>query len=145
MGADCVMPLVARPRTKSDGSPFTMDDREYWHRERDGGIRRNEVTHMEYPKMLYRGRRPQADHGEPDTLIVESGREEQEAEKLGWVDHPAKALVAADKAEDAVAQAAAEAAKSAQKMSAKAKAEYDEESAANPEHVTDVDAKRNKK
>ena len=145
MGADCLMPQVARPRTKSDGSLFTIDDREYWHRERDGGIRRNEVIHMDYPKMLYRGRPREKDYGEPDTLIVESGREEQEAAKLGWVDHPAKALVAADKEQDAVAKAAAEAAHSAQKLSPKAKAEYDEESASNPEHVTDVDAKRNKK
>ena len=37
MGADCVMPMVDRPRTRSDGTPFTKDDKEYWTLERDGG------------------------------------------------------------------------------------------------------------
>ena len=141
MGQDCLMPMVARPRTKPDGSAFTIDDREYWHRERDGGIRRNEVTHMAYPKMLYRGRRGAQGTAEYETKIVDTSAEHKEAEPFGWVDHPETALKSAEQQREAVAEAAAEAAAAAQTMSAKAKAEYDEESAENPEHVTDVPRK----
>lgn len=142
MGADCLLPVVDRPRTRPDGTPFTIDDKEYWLRERDGGIRRNESVAMPYPKMLYRGLR--GENGKPtvERLIVQSSREHEDKAVVGWCDHASDALAAFERSAEAVEQAAAETAYAVQRMSERARAEYQRESAANPEHVTDIAPKR---
>lgn len=141
MGADCLLPMVDRPRTRPDGSPFTIDDKEYWLRERDGGIRRNEPFHLPYPKMLYRGFRN--DTGKPDVerLIVGSAREHEQMAATGWVEHATDARKAFERSAEDVEQAAAEVAYAVQRMSERARAEYAEASAADPNHVTDIKKK----
>ena len=142
MGSDCLMPMADRPRTRPDGTAFTIDDKEYWLREKDGGIRRNDVAPMPYPKMLYRGLR--GENGKPayETRIVDSARQHEAEAAMGWVDHPAEAIEGFERHQEAIARAAAEAAYASQRMSETARAEYAQASIDDPEHVTDVAPKR---
>lgn len=169
MGADCVMPMASRPKKRSDGTPFTIDDKEYWALERDGGIRQPSTA--DYPRMLYRALRnskgqvrcmelPPTRYGFATDLdyelavkaseqftqscqrIVSGPREFNEALDEGWCESPTDTDAVFERGVSDVARAAAEAAHAVQRMSSTAQAEYAHESATNPEHVTDIQPKR---
>jgi hypothetical protein len=135
MGADCLMPIANRPRTRPDGSPFTIDDREYWHLERDGGIR--QTSRAEYPRMVYRGRRDETGKTSFEDRIVKSPAE-WEAEGPAWKAHPQEAMDYYEGLQNDISKAAAEANYAAVRMSSKAQAELAQANAESPEFVTDV-------
>ena len=145
MGADCLMPIQTDPRgqpikTRSDGTPYTIDDKEYWELSQNGGIRR--YQHFEYPKTLYRGiRDTETKQVTYETMIAGTPREHEAFEPQGWVTHPAEAIEQFEVRRQAESKAAAEAAYAVQRMSEKARSEYATASATEPEHVTDVQPK----
>ena len=136
MGADCLIPMVDRPRTRPDGTPYTIDDKEYWLREKDGGIRRNDLTYMPYPAMLYRGFLNEKGKIDVERKIVQNKAEHDEA--VGWSEHAADAKAVFERGQELTENAAAEVAYAVQRMSERAKAEYAKASTDSPEHVTDI-------
>jgi hypothetical protein len=140
MGVDCLMPIASRPRTRPDGSPFTIDDREYWHLERDGGIR--QASRAQFPKMVYRGRRdPETGKSSYESMVVQS-EAEWAREGHAWKAHPQEAIDHYDGLQHDISKAAAEANYAALRMSPKAQAELAQANADSPEFVTDVVARK---
>lgn len=134
-----LMPMVADPKKKPDGSAYGPDDREFYHLAgADGGIRR--YVYTPYPKTLYRASR-NADNGKVEvaSIVAESERHANELLPQGWViGGPDKAKDAFEIIEQEQGQAAAELAHSVlTRGSAKAKADYTKRSASTDTHLTE--------
>ena len=127
-------PVAARPRTKPDGSPYTVDDKEYWLLEKDGGIRRHQ--HFDFPAMRYRGMRGENGKVVAEQRIVQTEREDEAAQAEGWCLGPDLAIEAFDAMARDVSRAAAETAYAATKLTDKAQREYQKRSAASADHIT---------
>ena len=144
MGPDCQLPIARRPngeivRKRSDGSDFTVDDREYWLLERDGGIRRAE--HFAFPKMVYRGIQGPTGKAVYEERIVGS-QGEWDREGASWKASPTEALEDYERRQEGVEHESAEVAYAVSKMSERAREEYATASAADPNHVLDIQPKR---
>ena len=138
--ADVTMPAfptVSVPRTRPSGEAYTVDDREYWLLEGDGGIRRRQ--HFPYPSFRYRGVMGEGGKPTTESKLVRSDAESAAAAGSGWHDTPALALEAYEQGQRDVARAAAEAAHTAERMPEPAKREYRRRSAESSKHVTDIE------
>jgi hypothetical protein len=135
MSTDCLMPMVTSPKTRPDGTAYTVNDKEYWDLQANGGIRRHQ--HFAYPAMRYRAVDDGTGRAKVMDRIVGSEREDSEAKSEGWYGSPVDAKDAYEGSQAAIAQGAAEVAAAAAKMTDKAQREYRKRSAESPEHVTE--------
>ena len=131
-----LLPIVDRPKTRPDGSPFTADDKEFWElaNHPQGGIRR--YVYQEYPRMLYRGVKNDAGKVVLTQCTVGRARDEGELDP-SWKREQQAALDHVEGLGRDIARAAAEAAFKAESMTDKAKREYKQRSANSPTHVTE--------
>jgi hypothetical protein len=135
MSTDCLMPIVSSPKTRPDGTAFTINDKEYWELIGNGGIRRHQ--HFAFPAMRYRAVDDGTGRAQILDRIVGNEREDDDAKRAGWYPTPADAKDAFEGSARAIAQAAAEAQAAATRMSEKAQAERARRSASTDKHLTE--------
>ena len=152
--AERLMPTVATPRTKPDGTPYTPEVREthtehiggfpqqvqrvpYFELERNGGIRKFEVRH--FPTTVFQAYADASTQGRVELRTAIAQHEAGMADLLaaGWYAEPDEARLAHEGAQQAVARAAAEVAHAAERLSEPAKREYKRRSAESPDHITE--------
>jgi hypothetical protein len=133
-----LMPLAPESRhtVKSDGRPYTENDKQFFELTSNGGIRR--FVHMEYPKMLYRASRGDGGIVRVESVVAQGEADEPILRGQGWTDHPTAAKDRLEGLEQDVARAAAERAASDATMGERARAEAQAATEASDVHLGEI-------
>lgn len=136
-----LMPEIANPPTRPDGTPYTEADPQYWELAgAKGGIRR--YVYQPYPKMLYRAYTGQTGRIEIEQTTAQTAKHHEQLTGEGWQTTEDAAKSVENARLDAIAVAAAEAEASARRLSEQAQAEWRKADAVSDGHLVDVPVKR---
>jgi len=146
MGAQPVMPFAPGVTlTKSDDSPYTENDQEFWERadtyfDKNGvptrGLR--EHRHLPYPKMLFKAKNELNDARESfERQVAQTERHYEDIIRgdFAWKTSKAEATAYLTAQRNDESKHAAEAAHKAERMSEPAKRAYHKRSAESPKHA----------